>query len=150
MFNHRPALWLNPKEEFAAGLHHLRQQFRNSLSTDVFQEEGGSIFFNGFHRMLDKSQIPLESIKLFQVNLPAKHIAESVIEEFQQQGVERGAFYTKLDEVGYSGPPMALICLDKIVREESFNNSDRIASFVTEVSKFMQAGYVVKYHGIDR
>ena len=150
MFNHRPALWLNPKDEFAAGLHHLRQQFRNSLSTDVFQEEGGSIFFNGFHRMLDKSQIPLESIKLFQVNLPAKHIAESVIEEFQQQGIERGAFYTKLDEVGYSGPPMALICLDKIVREESFNNRDRIASFVTEVSKFMQAGYVIKYHGTDR
>jgi 3-oxoacyl-[acyl-carrier-protein] synthase III len=100
--------------------------------------------------MLEKSQIPIESIKLFQVNLPAKHIAESVVEEFQQNGVERGAFYTKLDEVGYSGPPMALICLDKIVREESFANGDRIASFVTEVSKFMQAGCVIKYHGTEQ
>jgi 3-oxoacyl-[acyl-carrier-protein] synthase III len=100
--------------------------------------------------MLEKSGIPLASIKLFQVNLPAKHIAESVIEEFQQAGMEPAAFYTKLDEVGYSGPPMALICLDRIVREESFNRSDRIASFVTEVSKFMQAGYVIKYHGTDR
>ena len=62
-------------------------------------------------------------------------------------GMAPEAFYTKLDELGYSGPPMALICLDKIVREEAFHPGDRIASFVTEVSKFMQAGYVIKYCG---
>jgi 3-oxoacyl-[acyl-carrier-protein] synthase-3 len=51
MFNHRPALWINPKEEYEKGLHHLRQQFRNSLSTEVFQDPDGSIFLNGFKRM---------------------------------------------------------------------------------------------------
>ena len=40
---------------------------------------------------------------------------------------------------------MALVCLDKVIREEKFERDDRIVSFVTEVSKFMQAGYIVRY-----
>ena len=55
MFNGRPAYWMNPKEEYERGLHHLRQRFRNSLSTEVFQEEGGSIFLHGFERMIAES-----------------------------------------------------------------------------------------------
>ena len=51
----------------------------------------------------------------------------------------------KLDELGYNGPPMALVCLDKIIREETLNSGHYIASFVTEVSKFMQAGYFVRH-----
>lgn len=147
MFNLRPALWLNPKEEYEQGLHHLRQSFRNSLSTDVFQEADGSIFLNGFKRMMAESGVDVGTIKLFQVNLPAKHIAESVMEELERIGIPKERCYTKLHEIGYAGPPTALICLDRIVREEKLAAGDRIASFVTEVSKFMQAGYVVKRHG---
>lgn len=147
MFNLRPAYWISPATEFEQGLHHLRQRFRNSLSTEVFQEEGGSIFFNGFRRMMAEGNVAIEQIKLFQLNLPAKHIVESVADEFAAIGLEQKKFYTKLHEIGYSGPPMALICLDRIVREEEFVPEDRIASFVTEVSKFMQAGYVVRFHG---
>jgi hypothetical protein len=32
-----------------------------------------------------------------------------------------------------------------MVRQERFSPGDRIASFATEVSKFMQAGYVMRY-----
>jgi len=42
---------------------------------------------------------------------------------------------------------MALICLDRILREERVEPGRRVASFVTEVSKFMQAGYVAVRHG---
>jgi 3-oxoacyl-[acyl-carrier-protein] synthase III len=147
MFNNRPALWVSPKQEYEQGLHHLRQRFRNSLSSSVFQEPGGSIFFNGFMRMLAERNIPIDTIKMFQVNLPAKHILDSVKEELQGIGMAESSFYTKLDHLGYSGPPMALICLDKVIREERFEPGDRIASFVTEVSKFMQGGYVVRYNG---
>jgi 3-oxoacyl-[acyl-carrier-protein] synthase III len=145
MFNLRPAYWLNPLDEYARGAHHLRQQFRNSLSTDVFQEAGGSIFFHGFQRMMAQCDAPIDKIRCFQVNLPSKHLVESVMDEFDAIGLDRARFYTKLHEIGYSGPPMALICLDKILREETFAPGDRIASFVTEVSKFMQAGYVIRY-----
>ena len=148
MFNYRPALWMNPAEEFEKGLHHLRQQFRGALSTEVFQEPGGSIFMNGFRRMIEKGAVPLDRIALFQVNLPARHIVESVMDECEKIGIDRSRFYTKLDEIGYCGPPMALICLDKIIREESLDRDDRVASFVTEVSKFMQAGYSIRVHEI--
>ena len=64
---------------------------------------------------------------------------------FAELGIPRDALYTRLDEEGYSGPPMPLICLDRIVREETLQPGDRVVSFVTEVSKFMQAGYSVRY-----
>jgi 3-oxoacyl-[acyl-carrier-protein] synthase III len=147
MFNKRPALWLNPKDEYEQGLHHLRQSFRNALSTAVFQEKDGSVFMNGFKRMVERGGIPLGQVKLFQVNMPAKHIVDSVVAECAALGLDPSLFYTKLDQLGYCGPPMALICLDKIVREETLEPNDLVVSFVTEVSKFMQAGYSIKYVG---
>jgi 3-oxoacyl-[acyl-carrier-protein] synthase III len=147
MFNGRPAYWLNPKEEYERGLHHLRQRFQNSLSTEVFQEAGGSIFLHGFLRMLAESGIDPATIALMQVNLPARHIAEAVEDELAAIGVPKERIYTRLRDLGYAGPPMALICLDRILREERLAPGQRVASFVTEVSKFMQAGYVVGRHG---
>ncbi|NIQ80115.1 MAG: hypothetical protein GTN93_18905 [Anaerolineae bacterium] len=48
--------------------------------------------------------------------------------------------------MGYAGPPAALICLDKINREEELRKGDVVLSFVTEVSKFMQAGFAASCH----
>jgi 3-oxoacyl-[acyl-carrier-protein] synthase III len=145
MYDRRPALWLNPKAEFEQGLHHLRQNFRNELGTGTFQEDGGSVFFKGFRRMLAKCDVSPGSIRFFQVNMPAKHIVDSVKDECRAIGMKPQAFYSKLDTLGYNGPPMALIGLDAMIREQHFSPGDRIASFVTEVSKFMQAGYVMRY-----
>jgi 3-oxoacyl-[acyl-carrier-protein] synthase-3 len=147
MFNYRPGYWINPKEEYERGLHHLCQRFRNSLSTAVFQEGDGSIFFHGLKRMLSEGNVPAGKIRYFQVNMPTKHIIDSIMEECETIGIKRSSLFTKLDEWGYSGPPMAFICLDRIIREESFQKDERIVSFVTEVSKFMQAGYSIKYNG---
>ncbi|MFH1131301.1 MAG: 3-oxoacyl-ACP synthase III family protein [Pseudomonadota bacterium] len=147
MFNKRPALWLNPKEEYEKGLHHLRQKFRNALSSGLFQEKNGSVFFNGLKRMLEKENIPADKIRFFQVNMPTKHIIESILDECEALGIPKKSLFTKLDKLGYCGPPMGLICLDKIIREESLEKGDRVLSFVTEVSKFMQAGYSIKYVG---
>lgn len=145
MYNHRPALWLNPKKEYEEGLHHLRQNFRNALSSEIFQEEGGSIFFNGLRRMLAERSISGDSIRCFQINLPAKHIVQSIMDECRELGISDEAYYSRLDQLGYCGPPMVFICLDRILREEQFAPQDRVVSFVTEVSKFMQAGYVLQY-----
>jgi len=148
MFNLRPALWLNPKEEYELGYHHLRQRFRNALATSDFQEPDGSIFLKGFQRMMAESSAAIDDIRTFQINLPTKHIVDSIKEEFLQMGIEGSVFYSKLDQLGYCGPPMAFICLDKIIREEQFNSGDCVVSFVTEVSKFMQAGYVLTYDAL--
>jgi hypothetical protein len=37
--------------------------------------------------------------------------------------------------------------LDEVVRQVKLQPGDRVVSFVTEVSKFMQAGYSMKHAG---
>jgi len=145
MRNKRPAYWMNPKEEYEKGLHHLAQMYNEQLG-DHFHEENGSVFFHGLKRMLDEYSIDTEKIKYFQVNFPSKHIAELVIDECENLGIKKETLYTKISSMGYVGPPMAFICLDKINKEEKMKTGDIVLSFVTEVSKFMQAGFSLEYH----
>jgi 3-oxoacyl-[acyl-carrier-protein] synthase-3 len=144
MKNQRPAYFMNPKEEFEKGYHHLSQMFQNELRNN-FHEPGGTVFFNGLRRMLEKYPADLSRLKYFQVNFPSKHIAEMVIEECAALGIPKETLYTKMSTMGYAGPPMVFICLDKLLREEPFISGDLVLSFVTEVSKFMQAGFTLKY-----
>jgi 3-oxoacyl-[acyl-carrier-protein] synthase III len=142
MKNHRPAYFMNPKEEFEKGYHHLSQMFQNELRAN-FHEPDGSVFFNGLKRMLKKYPTDLSRLKFFQVNFPSKHIAEMVIEECAAIGINKDTLYSKMSTMGYTGPPMVFICLDKMFHEETFIPGDLVLSFVTEVSKFMQAGFTL-------
>jgi len=142
MGNKRPAYWMNPKEEYEQGYHHLAQMFREELSPS-FHEPGGSVFFKGLKRMLDSHNTEMNRLKFFQVNFPSKHISELIMDECESLGIPRKTFYSKMSTMGYIGPPMALLCLDKIRKEEILAPGDIIMSFVTEVSKFMQAGYII-------
>ena len=145
MGNKRPAYWMNPKEEFEKGYHHLAQMFQEELRQN-FHEPDGSVFLNGLKRMLKQYPLDPETIKYFQVNFPSKHISELVMDECMTLGIPRHTLYSKMSTMGYLGPPMAFLCLDRILREETLNDRDVILSFVTEVSKFMQAGYVMSWH----
>jgi 3-oxoacyl-[acyl-carrier-protein] synthase III len=145
MLNKRPAYWMNPKKEFELGYHHLSQMFNDQLRTH-FHDEDGSVFLKGLKRMLDKYPIDLKELKYFQVNFPSKHISELIMDECKTLGIDRNTLYTKMASMGYAGPPMAFISIDKIISEEILNSNDLILSFVTEVSKFMQAGYALKYY----
>ena len=143
MKNQRPAYWMNPKEEFEKGYHHLSQMFQDELKKN-FHEPDGSVFFNGLKRMLEKYPTDLSRVKYFQVNFPSKHISEMIIEECEALGISKETLYSKMSSMGYPGPPMVFICLDNIFREEHLNTGDLVLSFVTEVSKFMQAGFTLK------
>jgi len=145
MLNKRPAYWMNPKEEYDLGYHHLAQMFNEQLSTH-FHDADGSVFLKGLKRMLDKYPIDLNELKYFQVNFPSKHISELIMDECDELGIDRNTLYTKMASMGYAGPPMAFISIDKIISEENLNPNDLILSFVTEVSKFMQAGYALKFY----
>lgn len=147
MYNGRPAHSLNPREEFEQGRHHLKQRFRNALSNDIFQEEGGSVFFHGLQRMIAREHVPVDRVRFFQVNMPTRHIVDSIMDECAAIGIPRSTLYTRLDRLGYCGPPMALVGLDSILRGETLAPGDRVLSFVTEVSHFMQAGYCCEYLG---
>jgi 3-oxoacyl-[acyl-carrier-protein] synthase III len=144
MKNRRPAYWMNPKEEFEKGYHHLSQMFQDELRRN-FHEADGTVFFKGLKRFLTKYPADLSRLKYFQVNFPSKHISELIMEECETLGISRETLYTKMSGLGYPGPPTVFICLDRILREEPLANGDLVLSFVTEVSKFMQAGYMMKY-----
>jgi 3-oxoacyl-[acyl-carrier-protein] synthase-3 len=144
MKNRRPAYWMNPKEEFEKGYHHLSQMFQDELRKN-FHEADGTVFYNGLKRFLSKYPVDLSRLKYFQVNFPSKHISELIIEECEPLGISRETLYTKMSGLGYPGPPMVFICLDQIMREEPLAKGDLVLSFVTEVSKFMQAGYMMEY-----
>ncbi len=144
MKNQRPAYWMNPKEEYELGYHHLAQMFNEQLRTH-FHDEDGSVFLKGLKRMLEKYPININDLTFFQVNFPSKHISELVMDECEQLGIDRNTLYSKMASMGYAGPPMAFISIDRIISEEKLKPNDLILSFVTEVSKFMQAGYVLKY-----
>ena len=144
MYNKRTAYWMNPKEEYEKGYHHLTQKFQEQLRLH-FHDQDGSVFYKGLKRMIEKYNIDLSKLKFFQINLPSKHISDLVLEECEQLGIKKETLYTKMTNIGYPGPPMVFICLDKIFREEKLNKEDTILSFVTEVSKFLQAGYFIRY-----
>ena len=136
---------MNPREEFEKGYHHLAQMFREELSSN-FHEPGGSVFLKGLKRMIQRHNIDLSSLRFFQVNFPSKHITELIMDECAELGIPRETLYSAMATMGYIGPPMALLCLDKIKSEEKLKDGDLILSFVTEVSKFMQAGYTIRYN----
>jgi 3-oxoacyl-[acyl-carrier-protein] synthase III len=143
MGNKRPAYYMNPREEFELGYHHLAQMFQEELRAN-FHERDGSVFLKGLTRMLAKYPVDLARIKFFQVNFPSKHISELIMDECAGLGIDRKTLYSKMASMGYIGPPMALLCLDRIRKEEQLAKGDIILSFVTEVSKFMQGGYVMQ------
>jgi 3-oxoacyl-[acyl-carrier-protein] synthase III len=142
MGNRRPAYWMNPKEEFEKGYHHLSQMFQEELRGN-FHDPDGSVFLKGLRRMIGIYSPDLSRLKYFQVNFPSKHISELIMDECSALGIPRETLYSKMATMGYIGPPMALLCLDRINREEKLEPGDLILSFVTEVSKFMQAGYIM-------
>jgi 3-oxoacyl-[acyl-carrier-protein] synthase III len=143
MNNGRPAYWMNPKQEFDEGRHHLAQMFNEQLRLH-FHDEDGSVFLKGLKRFLVAHPFDISTLRYFQVNFPSRHISELIMDECAGLGIARESLYTKMAGMGYPGPPMAFICLDQIARNERLESGDRVLSFVTEVSKFMQAGYLFR------
>ena len=146
MHNGFPAHFVNPLDAFNHGYHHVCQMFKSELGENMRDSNGRIIFTNGLARMVDKYHIDLSKVRFFQINMPAKHVVENILSECEAVlGLSRKVVYTKISKMGYAGPPAAFIALDKIFREEVLNKGDLIVSFVTEVSKFMQAGFTLCY-----
>jgi len=80
MLNKRPAYWMNPREEYELGYHHLAQMFNEQLR-EHFHDADGTVFYKGLKRFIDLYSIDISKLKYFQVNFPSKHISELIIEE---------------------------------------------------------------------
>jgi len=147
MGNGFPPYWVNGREVYEHGYHHMSQMFKDEASMQMVDRTNGrTIFCNGIQRMLKEYDIDLSNLRFFQINMPTKHVVEIILSECEKHlGISRDLLYTKISNMGYPGPPAPLICLDKIRREETFSKDDMLLSFVVEVSKFIQAGFSLTY-----
>lgn len=144
MGNSYPYHWTNPKEDYQNGYHHIRQIYLNEMRDYAMEENGKSIFHNALIRMINEKDIDLKDLKHFVVNMPSKFVRELIIEECLGLGIRKDQFYSAIEDVGYAGPPAALISIDNLLKEHTYQSGDLIFSFVMEVSKFMQAGFTLR------
>ncbi|MBC2581426.1 3-oxoacyl-ACP synthase III family protein [Clostridium sp. DJ247] len=147
MGNDYPYHWSNPLTDYANGAHHTRQLYLNKMAEYAMEENGKSIFYNALLRMLEVKKINLDSLKYFVVNMPSKGVRQTIMEECAELNVQLDQFYHSIEKIGYTGPPAALISIDLLLKEKqnTFKNGDLVFSFVMEVSKFMQAGFTLRY-----
>lgn len=145
MYNELPNHWSNPKDTFATGAHHIRQIYLNDMKEYAVEDNGKTIFYNALNRMIEKKDIDLSRLKNLVVNMPSKFVRQHIIDECRELGISNEKFYSAIEDVGYAGPPAAVISIDNLLNNQKFEDRDLIFSFVMEVSKFMQAGFTLRY-----
>ncbi len=135
----------NPKEDHELGRHHVRQIYLNEMNHYTVDDNGHTIFYNALNRMIEKNHMNFEGLKNFVVNMPSKFVREHIVNECIDLGIPKECFFSAIEDVGYAGPPAAVISIDRLLDCQKFKNDDLIVSFVMEVSKFMQAGFALRY-----
>lgn len=140
-----PGYFENPLKAYSQGMHHHYQNYQKELIENFQDDNQVTVFVNGLDRMIKSENISLDRLRFFIVNMPTKHTVNTIIDECAKYGIGKNCFYNCIEKVGYSGPPAAFNSLDLAIRNEKYCDGDLILSFVTEVSKFMQAGFAVRY-----
>lgn len=145
MCNDYPYLWNNPLLDYENCAHHIRQLYLNELKDHALEENGKTIFYNALKRMLDSQHIDLSSLRYFVVNMPSRAVRDYITQECTEFSIDLNKFYSAIEDVGYAGPPAAIISMDILLKNHTFQNNDLIFSFVMEVSKYMQGGFTLRY-----
>lgn len=153
MYNQMGCSSLGPRQDYEVGNHHVVQDYR-----DVSQL-GPKLFIEGFLKFCDQLRNRLgdeeyrrrvHDATYFLVNVPTKHLIDLTADELKVKFKElRDAkfdmYYSTTEKRGYTGPAAILLTLDKILRTETFRDRETLISFVTESSKWMNAGFVMEY-----
>lgn len=145
MGNKYPYHWTNPLVEYENCYHHIGQTYISQINEDALDGENKTIFYNAIKRMIEKKNIDIKKVKNLVVNMPSKAIRENIITECLELGISRDKFYSPIESIGYAGPPTGLMSIDTLLKENTYEDGDLIFSFVLEASKFMQAGFTLRY-----
>jgi 3-oxoacyl-[acyl-carrier-protein] synthase-3 len=137
-------------EAIAQGHHHVTQnmQMVGSLAVDVFL--GGLQRFAKHLGVDDTDASALEDIQYFLANVPSDHLVEAGHEEFARRtglplDLVQSRYYSTVANRGYTGPAAIAITLDQLLRNDKVGAGKLVASFVTESSKWMNAGFLLRY-----
>ncbi len=137
-------------DAIAKGHHHVTQnmQMVGSLAVDVA--------LGGLQRFAEQLGIDPSSPEVtdqfayFLANVPSDHLVEAAQEDFSARtGVPleliRSKYYSTVANRGYTGPAAIAITLDHLLRTAAVPDGKFVASFVTESSKWMNAGFLLRY-----
>jgi len=129
----------NLKEIYENGWHHLVQDLKtvSALAPEFFEK--------GIKAMIKKTGLDVTKVKCFFANIPTKHLMDLTIKSLRRDWHEDLPFYTSLSTRGYQGAPAIIIALDDYMKTAKLQPGDQIASFVTESSKWMHAGFILDY-----
>ena len=137
-------------EAFAQGHHHLTQNMAMVSSVAV------EVFLGGLQRFAEQLGVDLaapetaEQVAWFLANVPSDHLVEAAREEFSKRsGVPlellESHYYSTVANRGYTGPAAIAISLDQLLRTDAVPDGKFVMSFVTESSKWMNAGFLLRY-----
>lgn len=147
MGNSLPAYWNSPLDTYQNGLHHIKQVYLNQMKGSAhIEEDGKTIFYAALKRMIENKNLNMDELTYLVINMPSKSVREYIMNECIELGISTDKVYSAIEDVGYAGPPAAIISIDRILKEKTFKDGDMILSFVMEVSKFMQAGFTIRYY----
>lgn len=157
MYSRAGASTAGPKQDYEDGLHHIVQDF-SSVSTI-----GPELFSQGFDRMIEqirskKGQDHFEArakdVSHCLINVPSRHLIDLVADEMNKKFMPHlggklpfDLYFTTIDKLGYTGPAAMPITLDKVMRGGELTPGNLILSFVTESSKWMNAGFMFEVFG---
>lgn len=137
-------------DAIAHGEHHVTQNF------NVVSSTGPRLFMEGFDRFVRQIGIDpgsdafLEHVTHFLANVPTDHLVDSAIDDYCRRykvtaDTAKRAFHSSVAKRGYTGPVSIAITLDELVRDRKIENGKYLISFVTESSKWMNAGLFLRY-----
>ncbi|MFM7201071.1 MAG: 3-oxoacyl-ACP synthase III family protein [Myxococcota bacterium] len=140
-------------EAIAAGDHHVTQNFQ------VVSSLGPESFLEGFDRFVQQLDFPpasqsfREEVTHFLANVPTDHLVDGAMESYarrygvpEKEAKER--YFSTVARRGYTGPVALAISLDELHRQNKLQHGKYLISFVTESSKWMNAGLLLHYRNL--
>lgn len=153
MYNSAGCSTLGALQDYEMGNHHVTQDYRE------VSQLGPRLFIDGFQKFCDQManrfgkeefERVAKDVAYFLVNVPTRHLIDLTADELMHRFRElrEGRFdlyYSTTEKRGYTGPAAIMLTLDRLLRNEKLTDGQGIVSFVTESSKWMNAGFLMEY-----
>lgn len=135
---------------FAAGDHHVTQNM------GLVGSLGVNVFIAGFQRFMDQLGLDpgsadfQEQVTHLLANVPSDHLVDAAMEDGSARfrvpmEVLRRVYTSTVAKRGYTGPAAVVITLDALMRARAVADGKFVVSFVTESSKWMNAGFLLRF-----
>jgi 3-oxoacyl-[acyl-carrier-protein] synthase III len=129
-----------PSAVYERGNHHLDQDFA------AVNRDAGPTLLGGVERMLQTLAIPPATIDHFIWSIPTRQLYDDNLEQFGRRlSCTPDKMKFRARQTGYCGGASILLHFDAAVRSGELQRGQRVALHSVESSKWMTAGFVVRW-----